>query len=128
MIPFLALRKSSMRSLRRAFVPLMMDITDANAVHQAAQKVGSVIGDRNLVGLVNNAGIVVSGPLLYLRPSEYRRQLDVNMVSPLVVTQAFAPPKFIVAEGRKGSSPEHLGEAVHLALTSTPWSQSSSDS
>jgi NAD(P)-dependent dehydrogenase (short-subunit alcohol dehydrogenase family) len=73
------------------FVPLMMDITDAEAVHQAAQKVGSMIGDRNLVGLVNNAGIVVSGPLLYLRPSEYRRQLDVNMISPLVVIQAFAP-------------------------------------
>src|SRR6202161_983180 len=44
-------------------VPLMMDITDADGVHQAAQKVGSMIGDRNLVGLVNNAGIVVSGPL-----------------------------------------------------------------
>jgi hypothetical protein len=73
------------------FVPLMMDITDADAVHQAAQKVGSMIGDRNLAGLVNNAGIVVSGPLLYLRPSEYRRQLDVNMISPLVVIQAFAP-------------------------------------
>jgi NAD(P)-dependent dehydrogenase (short-subunit alcohol dehydrogenase family) len=73
------------------FVPLIMDITDAEAVHQAAQKVGSMIGDRNLVGLVNNAGIVVSGPLLYLRPSEYRRQLEVNMVSPLVVIQAFAP-------------------------------------
>jgi NAD(P)-dependent dehydrogenase (short-subunit alcohol dehydrogenase family) len=68
-----------------------MDITDADAVHQAAQKVGSMIGDRNLVGLVNNAGIVVSGPLLYLRPSEYRRQLDVNMIAPLVVIQAFAP-------------------------------------
>src|ERR1700678_2055006 len=64
-------------------LPLIMDITDANAVHQAAQKVGSMIGDRNLVGLVNNAGIVVSGPLLYLKPSEYRRQLDVNMIAPL---------------------------------------------
>jgi len=193
------------------FVPLMMDITNADAVHQAAQKVGSMIGDRNLNGLVNNAGIVVSGPLLYLRPSEYRRQLEVNMISPLVVTQAFAPllgtdkkrqgppgrivnitssgakvpipllgaygasksglegmsdvlrlelmlfgidlvmiepgfvnttmydkgekedltefkpteywnavrnfQKFIVAEGRKGFSPELLGEAVHLALS-----------
>src|SRR5580700_3711651 len=67
------------------FVPLMMDITDVDAVHKAAQKVGSVIGDRNLVGLVNNAGIVVSGPLLYLKPSEYKRQLDVNMIAPLVV-------------------------------------------
>ena len=27
------------------FVPLLMDITDADAVHQAAQKVGSMIGD-----------------------------------------------------------------------------------
>jgi NAD(P)-dependent dehydrogenase (short-subunit alcohol dehydrogenase family) len=171
----------------------------------------SAKGDRNLVGLVNNAGIVVSGPLLYLRPSEYRRQLEANMISPLVVIQAFAPllgtdkkrqgpcgrivnitssgakvpipllgaysaskcglegmsdvlrlelmlfgidlvmiepgfvntamydkgekedlsefkpteywnavqnfQKFIVAEGRKGFSPERLGEAVHLALS-----------
>jgi NAD(P)-dependent dehydrogenase (short-subunit alcohol dehydrogenase family) len=74
-----------------AFVPLLMDITDADAVHQAAQKVGSIIGDRNLFGLVNNAGMVVSGPLLYLRISEYRRQLEVNTISPLVVIQAFAP-------------------------------------
>src|ERR1700680_4793221 len=73
------------------FVPLLMDITDADAVHQAAQKVGSMIGDRNLFGLVNNAGMVVSGPLLYLRISEYRRQLAVNTISPLVVIQAFAP-------------------------------------
>jgi NAD(P)-dependent dehydrogenase (short-subunit alcohol dehydrogenase family) len=73
------------------YVPLIMDISDSDAVHQAAQQVRSLIGDKNLVGLVNNAGIVVSGPLLYLRPSEYRRQLDVNMISPLVVIQAFAP-------------------------------------
>ena len=79
------------KELGNNFVPLLMDITDADAVHQAAEKVGSMIGDRNLVGLVNNAGMVVSGPLLYLRISEYRRQLEVNMISPLVVIQAFAP-------------------------------------
>src|ERR1700690_1946779 len=74
-----------------SFVPLIMDITDADAVRAAAQKVGAMIGGKNLVGLVNNAGIVVSGPLLYLRLSEYRRQLEVNTISPLVVIQAFAP-------------------------------------
>ena len=78
------------REFGEGFVPLMMDITDADAVGEAARKVGSMTGDRNLVGLVNNAGVVVSGPLLYLRPSEYRRQLDVNMIAPLVVIQAFA--------------------------------------
>jgi NAD(P)-dependent dehydrogenase (short-subunit alcohol dehydrogenase family) len=61
-----------------AFVPLMMDIMDADAVYQAAQKVGSMIGDTNLVGLVNNAGIVVSGPLLYLRPSAYKRRRSIQ--------------------------------------------------
>src|SRR3984885_2601248 len=72
------------------FVPLMMDVTDVDAVHEAAQKVGSMIGGQNLVGLVNNAGIEVRGPLLYLRLSEYRRQFEVNTISPLVVIQAFA--------------------------------------
>jgi NAD(P)-dependent dehydrogenase (short-subunit alcohol dehydrogenase family) len=91
------------------FVPLMMDITDADAVHQAAQKVGSMIGDRNLAGLVNNAGIVVSGPLLYLRPSEYRRQLDVNMIAPLVVIQAFAP---LLGTDRKRQGP--AGRIVNI--------------
>src|SRR6202051_3482234 len=95
-----------------SFVPLIMDITDANAVHQAAQKVGSMIGDRNLVGLVNNAGIVVSGPLLYLRPSEYRRQLEVNMISPLVVIQAFAP---LLGTDRKRQGP--IGRIVNISST-----------
>jgi NAD(P)-dependent dehydrogenase (short-subunit alcohol dehydrogenase family) len=79
------------KELGNSVVPLIMDITDANAVREAAEKVGSIIGDRNLVGLVNNVGMVVSGPLLYLRISEYRRQLEVNLISPLVVIQAFAP-------------------------------------
>ncbi len=94
------------------FVPLMMDITDADAVDQAAQKVGSMIGGRNLVGLVNNAGIVVSGPLLYLRPSEYRRQLEANMISPLVVIQAFAP---LLGTDKKKQGP--AGRIVNISST-----------
>jgi NAD(P)-dependent dehydrogenase (short-subunit alcohol dehydrogenase family) len=50
------------REFGDSFVPLLMDITDADAVRQAAQQVRSMVGDRNLVGLVNNAGMVVSGP------------------------------------------------------------------
>ena len=92
-------------------VPLIMDITDADAVHQAAQHVGSLIGDKNLIGLVNNAGIVVSGPLLYLKPREYRRQLEVNMISPLVVIQAFAP---LLGTDNKRQGP--TGRIVNIAL------------
>jgi NAD(P)-dependent dehydrogenase (short-subunit alcohol dehydrogenase family) len=102
------------REFGNRFVPLLMDITDADAVHQAAQKVGSMIGDRNLVGLVNNAGIVVSGPLLYLRPSEYRRQLEANMISPLVVIQAFAP---FLGTDKKRQGP--AGRIVNISSTGT---------
>jgi NAD(P)-dependent dehydrogenase (short-subunit alcohol dehydrogenase family) len=93
-------------------VPLIMDITDIDAIHQAAHQVGSMIGDRNLVGLVNNAGIVVSGPLLYLRPSEFRRQLDVNLISPLVVIQAFAP---FLGTDKKRQGP--TGRIVNISST-----------
>ena len=72
-------------------VPLIMDVTDADAVQRASEKVGSLLGSNRLAGLVNNAGVVVSGPLLHLRPSELRRQLEANVIGPLMVTQAFAP-------------------------------------
>src|SRR6202044_1311681 len=100
------------REFGDGFVPLVMDITDIDAVHQAAQKVGSMIGDRNLVGLVNNAGVVVSGPLLYLKPSDYKRQLEVNMISPLVVIQAFAP---LLGTDKKRQGP--AGRIVNISST-----------
>ena len=40
---------------------------------------------------MNNAGIAVPGPLLHLPPADYRHQLEVNLIGPLLVTQAFAP-------------------------------------
>ena len=40
---------------------------------------------------MNNAGIAVPGPLLHLPLADYRHQLEVNLIGPLLVTQAFAP-------------------------------------
>jgi NAD(P)-dependent dehydrogenase (short-subunit alcohol dehydrogenase family) len=73
------------------FVPLLADVTDEAAVRQAAQRVGEMLGGETLAGLVNNAGIVVGGPLLHLEPDQMRRQMEVNVMGPFVVTQAFAP-------------------------------------
>ncbi len=74
-----------------AFVPLLMDVTDHAAVARAAEQVASSLGQRRLAGLVNNAGVAVPGPLLHLPLAEFRRQLEVNLVAPLGLTQAFAP-------------------------------------
>lgn len=74
-----------------AFTPLLFDVTDAEAIAAARDHVAETLGDRVLTGLVNNAGIALGGPLLHLAPDDFRRQLEVNTVAPLVVTQAFAP-------------------------------------
>jgi NAD(P)-dependent dehydrogenase (short-subunit alcohol dehydrogenase family) len=72
-------------------VPLRLDVTDAVAIAEAARTVGQRQGRAGLAGLVNNAGIVVAGPLEILPLDELRRQLEVNLVGQVAVTQAFLP-------------------------------------
>ncbi len=73
------------------FVPLLFDVTDEAAVRRAAGEVRTALNGETLFGLVNNAGIAVSGPLLELNIDEFRTQMEVNVTGPLIVTQAFAP-------------------------------------
>src|SRR5580692_10383546 len=61
-----------------AFVPLLFDVTDTAAVNAAA-----ALGGETLAGLVNNAGIAIAGPLLYLKIDELRHQLEVNVIGQL---------------------------------------------
>jgi NAD(P)-dependent dehydrogenase (short-subunit alcohol dehydrogenase family) len=73
------------------FVPLLADVTNEEAVREAATVVGKMLEGERLAGLVNNAGIVVGGPFLHLESSEMRRQMEVNLIGPFMVTQSFAP-------------------------------------
>jgi NAD(P)-dependent dehydrogenase (short-subunit alcohol dehydrogenase family) len=71
------------------FIPLFFDVTDEVAVQAAAQQVREQLNGETLFGLVNNAGIAVGGPLIHLPTGDFRRQLEVNLVSVLIVTKAF---------------------------------------
>ena len=73
------------------FTPLLFDITDEAAVLAAAREVRAALDGETLFGLVNNAGIAVAGPVLELAADEFRRQLDVNVIGPIIATQAFGP-------------------------------------
>src|SRR3954465_4257829 len=73
------------------FTPLIFDVTDEAAVLAAAREVRSQLDGETLSGLVNNAGIAVAGPVLELAADEFRRQLDVNVIGPVIATQAFGP-------------------------------------
>jgi NAD(P)-dependent dehydrogenase (short-subunit alcohol dehydrogenase family) len=81
--------------LRTAFTgsctPLVFDITDSEAVSRAAATVAERLGKGTLAGLVNNAGIAVSGPLMLLPLDDIRRQIEVNVIGQIAVCQAFGP-------------------------------------
>jgi NAD(P)-dependent dehydrogenase (short-subunit alcohol dehydrogenase family) len=73
------------------FTPLLFDVTDEAAVLAAAREVRAALDGETLFGLVNNAGIAVAGPVLELAADEFRRQMDVNVIGPIIATQAFGP-------------------------------------
>jgi NAD(P)-dependent dehydrogenase (short-subunit alcohol dehydrogenase family) len=73
------------------FTPLLFDVTDETAVLAAARQVRAALNGEMLLGLVNNAGIAVAGPVLELAADAFRRQMDVNVIGPIIATQAFGP-------------------------------------
>jgi NAD(P)-dependent dehydrogenase (short-subunit alcohol dehydrogenase family) len=73
------------------FTPLLFDVTDEAAVLAAARQVRAALGGETLTGLVNNAGIAVAGPVLELSADQFRHQMEVNVVGPIIATQAFGP-------------------------------------
>src|SRR4051812_22764570 len=62
---------------------VQLDVTDAGQV--------DALRALELGGLVNNAGIAVTGPLEFMPLAELRRQFEVNTVAQLAVTQACLP-------------------------------------
>lgn len=119
--------------------PLTIDVADKASVQAAGKAVEEKVGERGLAGLVNNAGIVVSGPVEAVPLDGLRRQLEVNVVGQVAVTQAFLPAirrargriVFISSVGGRISLPfmapyhvskwgvEALGDALRQELR--PW-------
>lgn len=67
--------------------PITLDVTDAEQVAALPE----TLGGARLDALVNNAGVVVSGPVEALAVEDFREQLEVNVVAQVAVTQAVLP-------------------------------------
>ena len=78
--------------------PVILDVTDADQISAAAERIGRESED-GLDGLVNNAGVAVAGPLETMPLEDLRHQLEVNLVAYVAVTQAMLP-EIRRAEGR----------------------------
>lgn len=71
--------------------PVLLDVTDAAQIAQAAEVVRRAVETSGLHGLVNNAGLATPAPLEYVPIDEFRQQIEVNLIGQLAVTQAFLP-------------------------------------
>jgi NAD(P)-dependent dehydrogenase (short-subunit alcohol dehydrogenase family) len=73
------------RMRTRGLTPIRLDVTDPEQLAAARAEVGN----QPLAGLVKNAGIMRGGPLEFVPIDDLRRQLEVNVIGQMAVTQAF---------------------------------------
>lgn len=74
--------------------PIQLDITDRSAVASLHEQLPPALD-----GVVNNAGIIVQGPVEALSLDDLSRQLDVNVTAQIGVVQAVLP-QLRAARGR----------------------------
>ncbi|HEU4736488.1 MAG TPA: SDR family NAD(P)-dependent oxidoreductase [Solirubrobacterales bacterium] len=79
--------------------PLTLDVTEADQIAAAAERIATAVGATGLDGLVNNAGIAVPSPLETLPVDDFRHQIEVNLTGQVAVTQALLP-QIRTARGR----------------------------
>lgn len=76
---------------------IRLDVTVQEEIDAAVETIRNE--GRGLYGLVNNAGVSVSGPLIEIDEDDMQFQMDVNLFGPYRVTKAFAP-LIIESKGR----------------------------
>jgi NAD(P)-dependent dehydrogenase (short-subunit alcohol dehydrogenase family) len=73
------------------FTPLIFDVTKEAQVKKAASIVKKDLKNSNLLALVNNAGVAISGPLLLQKVRDFEKQIDINLNGAFKVLKFFAP-------------------------------------
>jgi NAD(P)-dependent dehydrogenase (short-subunit alcohol dehydrogenase family) len=106
--------RAAVLAVRGAVVPLLLDVTDTAQLAAANSRVHDEAGGE-LHALVNNAGVAVAGPLEFLPIDEFRRQLEVNVVGQLAVTQAFLP---LLRAARRAGDDDRAGRIIFMSSVS----------
>ena len=99
--------------LGEGFTPLLFDVTDSEPIGAAVMAVTKAVGDEGLYTLINNAGIVIPGPLKYTSLGEFREHFEVNLFGLLDVIQQFLP-----LLGGELNSPYSPGRIINISSTS----------
>lgn len=93
------------------FTPLRFDVQN----HDEVVKASKVVFEQceTLVGLINNAGIAIPGPLELLSEEQFEKQLDVNVKSIRRITNLFLP-----LLGIKPGSAKQPGRIINISSVS----------
>jgi NAD(P)-dependent dehydrogenase (short-subunit alcohol dehydrogenase family) len=94
--------------------PVLIDVTDQSMINQALAATSALIGTDPLVAIVNNAGIVVSGAVLYVPTEEWEKQFDVNLYGVIRVTNAF----FALLSRKRVAGDNHPRRIVNMSSIS----------
>ena len=73
------------------FTPLIFDVTNEAQVKKAASIVKKDLKNSNLLALVNNAGVAISGPILLQKVKDFEKQININLNGAFRVLKFFAP-------------------------------------
>jgi NAD(P)-dependent dehydrogenase (short-subunit alcohol dehydrogenase family) len=95
------------------FTPLLFDVTDGPAIGTAVEEVQDALGEGGLYALINNAGIVIPGPLQLTPLEDFRAQFEVNLFGLLDVTQQFLP-----LLGARKHAPHPPGRVINISSVS----------
>lgn len=79
-------------------VPVALDVTSAASIAAAMRQTSE--DGAPLYGLVNNAGVSVTGPIEETPIAEWRRQFETNVFAVVAMTQAVLPAMRAAGEGR----------------------------
>jgi len=71
--------------------PIEIDITQADSIRAAAERLRAEVGSDGLHGLVNNAGIGIAVPIEHVALEVLRHHFEVDVFGQIAVTQAFLP-------------------------------------
>eukprot|EP01023_Acetabularia_acetabulum_P013765 TRINITY_DN16674_c0_g1_i1.p2 TRINITY_DN16674_c0_g1~~TRINITY_DN16674_c0_g1_i1.p2 ORF type:complete len:277 (+),score=44.76 TRINITY_DN16674_c0_g1_i1:90-920(+) len=74
-------------------IPIRLDVTDPETIQEAYQTVANNLfpAKNGLTALINNAGIIVTGPTEFIPTEKWVQQMDVNLYGAVRMIQAFLP-------------------------------------
>jgi len=78
------------RELGELAVPIVCDVSNADAVARAAERASADLGGAPQA-IVNNAGLFKLAPIDQMSPDDFRTLIDVNLIGSFYVIRAFLP-------------------------------------